>query len=547
MVKVLIVGGVAGGMSAATRLRRLDEFAQITVFERGPYVSFANCGLPYHLGGVIKQRASLLLQTPAVLAARFNLDVRTSTEVTRIDRDTRTVEFRHVGTGDVGAESYDYLVLAAGAEPAGELPSVRRLNLRTLDDVDAAMAIIDAAGPRPTAVVIGGGFIGLEAVDNLARRGVDTTLVHRGEHLFSPLDPEMAGAVLTEVRAHGVQVHLDRAVAEVTQTGVVLDDGTTIPADLVIDAAGVHPVVHLATTAGLRLGSAGGIAVDEYQRTSDPRIYAVGDGAEKVDAIDGTPTLVTMAGLANRHGRAAADSIAGLDEPVAAALGTAIIAVFDKTVATVGWSERKATAAGLAPRIIHTHPASHATYFPGAESMAVKLVVDPDSDAILGAQIVGGAGVDKRIDVIATAMAAGLTASSLKDLELAYAPQYGSAKDPINMLGYVADNLRDAPDSSIQWHQLAGRIAGGAVLVDVRSPGEFAAGSIPGAKNIPLEQLRERHSEITDESLIVHCQVGQRGHTATRLLAQLGHRVQNLDGGYLTWKAGVGAREKVDA
>ncbi|WP_397545135.1 FAD-dependent oxidoreductase [Salinibacterium sp.] len=538
MVTVLVVGGVAGGMSAATRLRRLDESANIVIFERGPYVSFANCGLPYYVGGVIEERGSLLLQTPAVLAARFRLDVRVSTEVVAINRPERTVEFRNVITGETGTETYDHVVLAAGAiaVPVGG-PSSRALSLRTIDDVDAITAVLDGAGDAPTAVVVGGGFIGLEAVDNLVRRGIHTSLIQRGGQLFSPLDHEMSNLVLAEVQAHGVDVFLGRTVADITDESVLLDDGTEIDADLVIDAAGVHPAVDLATAAGLRLGSTGGIAVDELHHTSDPRIFAVGDGVEKTDAVDGHPTLVTMAGLANRHGRAVADAIAGQPAAAIPALGTAIIGVFDKTVAVVGWSEKKLVAAGRAHRVIHTHPASHATYYPGAEIMAIKLLVDPARDTILGAQIIGGHGVDKRIDVIATAMSAGLTASALKDLELAYAPQYGSAKDPINLIGYVADNLRRAPGSSVQWHELADRMADGAVLVDVRSPAEHRAGHIPGAISMPLEQLRKRHGELEGQALIVHCQVGQRGHTATSMLSQLGHNVRNLDGGYVTWLA----------
>jgi rhodanese-related sulfurtransferase len=311
-------------------------------------------------------------------------------------------------------------------------------------------------------------------------------------------------------------------------------------ADLIIDAAGVTPDIGLAVDAGLALGVSGGIRVDRDQRTNDAAIFAVGDGVEKVDAIDGTSELVTMAGLANRHGRAAADAIAGRPHPSRPALGTSIIGVFSKTVATVGWSETRLRAAGRAFRTIHTHPSSHATYYPGAEQMAIKLLIDPDDDAILGAQIVGGAGVDKRIDVIATAMSAGITASALQDLELAYAPQYGSAKDPINMLGYVAENLAAFPESTVQWHELADALGGGGHLVDVRSPEEFAAGHIPAAVNIPLDQLRNRHHEIEGD-VIVHCQVGQRGHSATRMLTQLGRRVRNLDGGYLTWKAGTRA------
>ncbi|MEO6532275.1 MAG: FAD-dependent oxidoreductase [Pseudolysinimonas sp.] len=538
-MRTVIVGGVAGGMSAATRLRRLDEAGEIVVFERGAYVSFANCGLPYFVGGVIAERGDLLLQTPESLASRFRLDVRVRHEVTSIDRTGKVVQVRNLATGETKPEPYDSLVLAAGAS-ARELQGAdrRTFTLRTVDDVDGITALIDAVPASPSAVVVGGGFIGLEAVDNLVRRGVGTSLVHRGPRLFGHLDPELSSLVLDELMANGVDVHLNSTIARIDPATVTLADGTELAADLIIDAAGVAPDVGLAVAAGLDLGSTGGIRVDENQRTSDPAIFAVGDGVEKVDAIDGSSELVTMAGLANRHGRVAADAIAGRAHPSRAAFGTAIIGVFSKTVATVGWSETRLRAAGRRFSTIHTHPASHASYYPGAERMAIKLLIDPDDDAILGAQIVGGEGVDKRIDVIATAMSAGITASELQNLELAYAPQYGSAKDPINMLGYVAENLAAFPDSTIQWHELSDALGRGDRLVDVRSPDEFAAGHIPGSLNIPLEQLRDRHHEVEGE-LIVHCQVGQRGHTATRMLTQLGRRVRNIDGGYLTWKAGT--------
>ena len=364
------------------------------------------------------------------------------------------------------------------------------------------------------------------------------TLVQRGDQALSPLDPEMATPVLDAVALHGVDVRLGAEVAGIRDGAVMLTDGTELAADLVIDARGVLPETRLAAEAGIAIGPSGGIAVDEYQRTSDPSIYAVGDGVEKRDAIDDSATLVTMAGLANRHGRIAADAICGAAQPAEPALGTAIVGVFDLTVAMVGWSERRLRAAGRAHRVVHTHPSSHAGYYPGAQRMALKLLVDPVTDAILGAQIVGGEGVDKRIDVIATAMAGGLTASRLSRLELAYAPQYGSAKDAVNLAGYVADNLATGMTRSIQWHELDDALHSGAVLVDVRSRPEFDRGAIPRAINIPLEELRDRWSELADKPVIVHCHVGQRGHTAARLLAQLALDVRNLDGGYLTWLAG---------
>lgn len=540
-MKTVIVGGVAGGMSAATRLRRLDESMEIVVFERGRYVSFANCGLPYYVGGVITSRDSLLLQTPESLASRFALDVRVEHEVTSIDSARKVVKVTDLATGTTHEESYDYLVLAGGAtaslgETASAMPTYA---LRSVDDVDHITQTLASLDGRAHAVVIGGGFIGLEAVENLIGRGVGVTLVQRGPHILSPLDREMAAPVLSMLRQRGVDVRTGTTVASASNGFVLLTDGSRVRTDLVIEASGVRPEVTVARSAGLTIGPTGGIAVDRQQRTSDPAIFAVGDGVEKIDAVDASPTLVTMAGLANRHGRAAADAIAGYPEPAWPALGTSIVGVFDLTVAMVGWSEKRLLAVGRAHRVIHTHPASHATYYPDAETMALKLLVDLDDDSILGAQIVGGTGVDKRIDVIATAMAGGLTASSLAHLELAYAPQYGSAKDAVNMAGYVADNLATGMTRSVQWHELDTARERGAVLVDVRTADEFAAGSIPGAVNIPLDDLRLRHTELEARSLVVHCQVGQRGHTATQLLTQLGHEVSNLDGGFKTWAAGM--------
>lgn len=543
-MKIVIVGGVAGGMSAATRLRRLDEAADIVVFERGPYVSYANCGLPYYVGGVIRDRASLLLQTPQSLAARFRLDVRTGHDVVDIAATARTITVTDVANGETRIESYDALVLAVGAaarEAAGQ-QGIPTHTLRTVEDVDAIGVLVDAAPDNPSALVVGGGFIGLEAVENLVRRGIHVTLVQRGPHLLTPLDSEMVAPLESQLRSQGVDVRTSVVIDRMDGGEVLLDDGSTLRPDFVVDASGVVPSVDLARAAGLQLGSTGGIAVDAGNRTSDPHIYAVGDGVEKVDAVSGEAALITMAGLANRHGRSVADQIAGTPDPNVPALGTAIVKVFETVVAKVGWSERQLVRAGRAHRVIHTHPTSHATYYPGAQPMSMKLLVDPATDAILGAQIVGGEGVDKRIDVIAVAMSGGLTASGLSRLELAYAPQFGSAKDPVNQLGYVADNLRAGTTQAIQWHELDAALASGATLIDVRTAAEHTAGAIPGAINIPIDELRDRLTELPDGPLIAHCQVGQRGHTATRILTQHGRDALNLDGGYRTWAAGTSLR-----
>ncbi len=545
--RIIIIGGVAGGMSAATRLRRLIEDAEITVLERGGHVSFANCGLPYYLGGVIAERESLLLQTPASLGSRFGLDVRVNHEVTAIDREAKTVSVRNLVTDEESVERYDSLVLSPGATPVRPpLPGGERmLTLRDIDDVDAAMSALTAE-PR-TALVIGAGFIGLEMVENLVHRGLEVTLVELSDQVLPPLDPEMAAPVADRLREAGVDVRLGTQVIELAGDSATLSDGTVVPAEFVIASIGVRPETSLAVAAGIELGQRGGIRVDDQLRTSDPSIYAIGDAVEKTDAISGEQRLVALAGLANRHGRLVADAIAGKTIRVRDAVGTAVVGLMGLTIAATGWNEKLLRATGREIRVIHTHPASHTGYYPGAESMSLKLVIDARTDEILGAQGVGGEGVDKRIDVISTAMAGGITASELSDLELAYAPQFSSAKDPVNMLGYVALNALEGLTRSVQWHELDAQLAEGAVLVDVRTPREYAEGAIPGSINIPLDDIRARIAEIPDGRLIVHCKVGQRGHTAVRLLAQLGRDAVNLDGGYLTWSAGRSSRPAVAA
>ncbi|SDS67434.1 FAD-dependent oxidoreductase [Microbacterium paraoxydans] len=534
-LRVVIVGGVAGGMSAATRLRRLDESAQIVVFERGPEVSYANCGLPYYVGGVIEERDALLLQTPESLHRRFRLDVRVRHDVVGIDTARKTVEVVDLDSCHRSTHPYDRLVLATGARPRGDEPTgaLPARSLRTVADADA----IDAAlRPGLPVVVVGGGYTGLEAVENLVARGAAVTLVQRGAQLLAPLDPEMAAPLAAEVRRRGVDVRLGVEVVATAADSVTLSDGATLPAEFLVDASGVVPEVGLARAAGIRLGETGGIAVDEACRTSAPDVFAVGDGVEKADLIGGGAALVTMAGLANRHGRMVADVIAGREASARPALGTGIVQMFGLAAAKTGWSEKQLRAAGRGFFAVHVHPASHAGYYPGAETLSMKLLADPATDRILGAQIVGRDGVDKRIDVIATALQAGATASGLAHLELAYAPQFGSAKDAVNILGYVAENTRNGTTPTVQWHELDDALQAGSTLIDVRSAAEHANGAIPGARNIPLDELRDRLDELPDGPLVVHCQVGLRGHIATRLLRQHGREVRNLDGGYRTWR-----------
>lgn len=541
VMRVIIIGGVAGGMSAATRLRRLDESASITVLERSGYVSFANCGLPYHVGGVIEKRGQLLLQTPTSLAARFALDVRVHTEATAIDRERKVVAIRSVETGETDELPYDKVILSPGARPVRPpIPGIdRALSLRDVEDTDAMVA---ATADARTAVVIGGGFIGIEVAENLIHRGMTVALVEALPQVMAPLDPEMAAPVHDALRAAGIDLRLGSGVTAIGPASVTLADGSDLPADVVVAAIGVRPDTTLAAGAGLGVGALGGIAVDEVHRTGDPDIYAIGDAAEKTDALSGGAALVPLANTANLAGRRVADHIAGLPSSNRPVLGTAIVKVFDLTVATTGWNEKRLAAAGRPYRVIHTHPVSHAGYYPGAQGMALKLLVDPETDAILGAQGVGGDGVDKRIDVLATAITGGLTASDLAELELAYAPPYGSAKDAINMLGHVADNLRAGTTASLQWHELDAAVAAGATVVDVRTPGEYAAGSIPGSLLIGVDELRDRIDELPAGPLVVHCAVGVRGHTAVRILTQLGREAVNLDGGYKTWAAGQAAR-----
>ena len=546
-MRIVIIGGVAGGMSAATRLRRLDNDAQIIVLEKSGYVSYANCGLPYFVGGVIGDEESLLLQTPASLHSRFRLDVRVDTEALAIDTTAQVVTARNLVKGENYELPYDYLVLSPGASPiVPPIPGIERaMPLRTVEDVERLVSAVQDV-PRH-AVVIGGGFIGLEIAENLSYRGIATTLVEATSQLLAPLDPEMATSVADELRRHGVDVRLSDGVQEVTRHGVHLVSGEFTPADLVVLAIGVRPDTGLAHGAGLRIGDRGGIAVDEFNRTSVSNVYAIGDAAEKADALDGSATLVPLANLANRHGRVVADHIAGRTVRPRPTIGTAIVKVFDLTIATTGWNEKRLRAQGRNFVAIHTHPASHAGYYPGAKSMCLKMMVDPSSGEILGAQGVGTEGVDKRIDVLATAIRAGLSAPELADLELAYAPPFGSAKDPVNMLGYVAENVLSGLVATVQWSEVEEFRARGAQFVDVRTREEFARGTLPGAINIPVDELRDRLSELEDTDIVVNCQVGQRGHVAVRMLSELGYRVYNLDGGYRTWHCSPAAAPQLVA
>lgn len=535
MKRYVIVGGVAGGMSAATRLRRLDNDAEIVVIEKSGYVSYANCGLPYYIGGVIAREQDLLLQTPESLNKRFRLDVRVKSEVTSIKPAEKTVSVRNLSSGEEYELSYEKLILSPGATPI--VPPIdgiaRAMTLRTVEDTKR---IFDSVSKAPSsAVVIGGGFIGVEVAENLVHRGIKTSLIEASPQVLAPLDPEMALLVAKEMRKHGVDLRLGQSASKLTESTVELSDGSSLPAEIVILAIGVRPDSSLANRANLKIGIRGGIEVDENNLTSDPNIYALGDAAEKTDALDESATLVPLANIANRHGRVIADHINGRAIRHVKTIGTAIVKVFDLAVATTGWNEKRLKVAGIEHLAIHTHPGSHAGYYPGAEMMSLKMLINPKTGEIYGAQGIGKDGIDKRIDVIATAIRGGLTAPELADLELAYAPPFGSAKDPVNMLGYIAENAISGLVKTAQWHEIDNYRNSGYAFLDVRTTGECAKGMIPGFINIPVDELRDRHTEIAGKKVLVTCQVGQRAHTATMLLKNLGYEPVNLDGGYHLW------------
>lgn len=544
-MKTIIIGGVAGGMSAATRLRRLEEQAEITVYEQGPHVSFANCGLPYFIGDVIDKEEDLLLQTPDSLWRRFRLDVRVNSRIVAIDPATKTVTGINVLTGQEFTDGYDALILSPGASPRqlGIPGGERALSLR---DVPDAVRIKDAVDgiEAGTAVILGGGFIGVEVAENLCHRGMTVTLVQQGPTILPQFDPEMIEPLQSALESNGVTLVLGRSAVEVTPTEVVLDNGQRVSADIVISAIGVTADAEFAAQAGLRMGAAGGIWVDEHHRTSDPHIFAVGDAAQKHNALTGTDQMIWLANLANRHGRAVADVIAGVESPERDSQGTGIIGAFGMVAAITGLSEKGAHVAGIDYRVAHAHPGSHAGYYPGSATLALKVIFDPETGKILGGQATGIDGADKRIDVLATAIYAGLTVDDLMNLELAYAPQFGSAKDAVNQLGYVANNIWHERTPSVQWHELEARVASGATVLDVRTDPENDVRAIPGSLHIPVDELRARLDEVPSGEVIVHCRVGQRGHIATQILRQNGKNAHNLDGGCLTWLAGTESRAR---
>lgn len=539
-MKIVIIGGVAGGMSAATRLRRLMEDAEILIFEKGPFVSFANCGLPYYVSGEIANRDSLLVQTPESLKARFQLDVRPLHEVVAIEPDKKTVTVKHNGVET--SETYDRLILSPGAKPfvppiVGLQTATNVHSLRNVPDLDKIMQQITTDTKQ--AVVIGAGFIGLEMAENLKKRGLAVTIVEKAPHVLPPLDEEMAAFIQNELNREGILVKTNDSAVEFKENGqkIVLESGEVISSDLTILSVGVQPETTLAKAAGLTLGLRGGIVVNEQYQTSDPDIYAVGDAIVVKQQITDTDALIALASPANRQGRQVADVIAGLNRSNRGSIGTAIVRVFEQTAASTGLSERVAKQADLPVAVVHVSGKDHAGYYPGATDILLKLIFNPETGKIYGAQGIGQKGVDKRVDILATAIKGGLTIFDLPELELTYAPPFGSAKDPVNMLGYAAMNLAEGLSESIQWYQLKEELAEGKKLLDVRNESELAQGAFPNATHIPLNELRDRLSELDpSQEWIVSCHSGLRSYVAERILKQHGFHVKNLDGAFALYR-----------
>ena len=538
--RVLIVGGVAGGASCAARLRRISETGEIILFDRGPYVSFANCGLPYYVGDVIQEEKKLLVASAELFRTRFQIEVRTENEVVAIDRAKQEVEVKRLRTGETYREKYDALVLSPGAAPIRpplpgiDVPGI--FVLRTIPDSRSIRSwIVEHSAQR--AVVVGGGLVGLEMAENLARRGLSVTVVEMLDHVLPPLDAEMAAPVHDHLIKNGVELQLSDAVAGFAPApegglNVTTKSGRAFPADLVILAIGVRPETKLAKEAGLGLGDRGGIRVDEAMRTSDPHIWAVGDAVESRDVVTGQWSVVPLAGPANRQGRVAADSIGGRPARFRGIQATAVCGVFGLTIATTGASEKSLQAAGMAYQSIYVHPDHHVAYYPGAKTIHLKLLFSPGDGRILGAQAVGQEGAEKRIDVLAMAIQKRATVYDLEEAELCYAPQFGAAKDAVNMAGMAAANVLRGDVPLAHW----GELPQAGLVLDVRDPKEFDAGHIEGAVHIPLPQLRDRLAELPpDREIMVYCKAGQRSYYATRILIQHGFKVKNLPGGFTTY------------
>ena len=545
-MKIVIVGGVAGGATAAARLRWLDETAEIVVFERSGFVSYANCGLPYYIGGVIEDQEELTLQTPESFYERFRVQMKVHHEVTAIDRSAKTVTVRNLATGEVFQESYDKLLLAPGARPTQPaLPGVgldRLFTLRTVEDTLRIRRFVDTQHPK-SVVLAGGGFIGLELAENLRERGLDVTIVQRPKQLMTPFDADMAALIHREVRAHGVRLALGHTVEGFAESEggvqVLLKDEQPLQADMVILAIGVTPDSRLAAEAGLELGLKGSILVNDRMQTSDPDIYAVGDAVQVNHFVTGQPALIALAGPANKQGRIAADNMAGGDSRYKGSQGSSVLKIFDLTAAATGLNEAAARRAGLDVEAVVLSPMNHAGYYPGGRVMTMKVLFERNTGKLLGAQIVGSDGVDKRIDVLATAIRAGMTAADLTELDLAYAPPYSSAKDPVNMAGYMMENLLTGKVKQFRLDELATLPRDGSItLLDTRTTGEYSRGHADGFINLPLDELRDRLNELDPaKPVYVMCQSGLRSYLACRILAQHGFTCYNFAGGYRFYEA----------
>lgn len=546
--KVIIVGGVAGGATAAARLRRLDESLEILMFERGEYISFANCGLPYYIGETIKERDALLVQTKEGMETRFNMSIRNFTEVTSIDKDKKSISAKNLKTGEVYEENYDVLILSPGANPIKPpIPGIQDakalFTLRNIPDTDAIKSYVDNKKPK-SAIVIGGGFIGIEMAENLVDRGVKVTLVEMMDQVMAPVDFEMASILHSHMKEKGVNLILEDGVKSFEDNGskVILSSGKEISTDLIILSIGVRPENKLAQDAGLELGERGGIKVDKNLLTSDSSIYAIGDAIETYDYILNLPAMIPLAWPANRQGHIVADRICGIDVSYPGTLGSSVAKVFDMTVASTGLNEKTLKKLGKTYKSVHLHPGSHAGYYPGAFPISLKVIFDPTDGKIFGAQGVGYDGVEKRIDVIATAIKGNLSVRDLPNLELCYAPPYSSAKDPVNMAGYIASNIMDGLVDVVYHNEIDELLKNGAILIDVRDAMEREMGYIEGSVNIPLAELRTRLNDIPkDKDIYVTCQVGLRGYLAARILNQNGINAKNLSGGYKTYSQVYGS------
>ena len=545
-MKTIIVGGVAGGASAAARLRRLNENDEIIILERGDYISFANCGLPYFIGGEITDKNMLTLQTPESFRKRFNIDVRVKSEAVKISPEAHTVTVRNADTGEEYEETFDKLILSPGAEPIRpniggiELPHV--FTLRNIPDTMRIKGFIDGSKPRK-AVVVGGGYIGVEMAENLIKAGLEVSIVELADHLIAPLDADMAADVHRYIRSKGIKLFLNNGVTEITDKKVILQNGS-IEADMVIMSVGVRPETSLAKECGIALNSRGSIIVNSHMETNYPDIYAVGDAVEVKDFVTGSAAFIPLAGPANKQGRIAADNISGIASEYKGTQGSAVLKLFDMTVATTGLNEKRAAAEGIDYDKTYTYSASHASYYPNATNMSVKVLWDKNTKKLIGAQIVGFDGVDKRMDVLATAIRFGAEVTDLKDLELCYAPPFGSAKDPVNMAGFVAENVINGTVRQFFWHDVEKLPRDGSVtLLDVRTKTEIARGMIAGFINIPLDDLRDNLDKLTkDKPVYVHCHSGLRSYIACRILSGNGYECYNLAGGWRMYESVINDR-----